>query len=224
MSQVQQSKLGKQKSRSRRHFLTLGAAAISTLGLSGCGGDDPAESKQEKKFKAGEKETSLNKASISKKWKSGKGKAYEQGSFAMPGVCKLPGPQAKRNWPDRNKYKNTTTVPGMCQLCSTICGIVGHVKDGRLIKIEGNPKDPNSRGKLCARGHAALNHLYHPERLLYPLKRVGKRGEGKWKRISWEDALTEIATSSGPFANRENTKNSHFIRDDNEVKMRSKDF
>ncbi|MEM9412358.1 MAG: molybdopterin-dependent oxidoreductase, partial [Planctomycetota bacterium] len=95
--------------------------------------------------------------------------------------------------PDPEKYKNTKQVPGMCQLCSTICGIIGHVKDGQLIKIEGNPNDPNSRGRLCARGQAGLNHLYHPERLLYPLRRVGKRGEGKWKRISWDEALDEIA-------------------------------
>ena len=75
---------------------------------------------------------------------------YELGGVgAAPGVCQLPGPLAKRNWPDRDKYKNVKQVPGMCQLCSTVCGIVGHVKDGRLIKIEGNPNDPNSRGHLC---------------------------------------------------------------------------
>ena len=128
------------------------------------------------------------------KWSQLKGAPYELGKFgALPGVCELPGPLAKRNWPDRNKYRNVEQIPGMCQLCSTVCGIVGYVKEGRLIKIEGNPKDPNSRGRLCARGHAGLNHLYHAERLLYPLKRVGKRGEGKWKRISWDQALDEIA-------------------------------
>ena len=71
--------------------------------------------------------------------------------------------------------------------------MIGYVKDGRLLKVEGNPRDPNSRGYLCARGQASLNHLYHPERLLYPLQRVGKRGEGKWKRISWDEALNQIA-------------------------------
>ena len=127
------------------------------------------------------------------KWKRLKGEDYPAGSENTPGVCKLPGPNAKRNWPDPDKYKDTKKVPGMCQLCSTICGIVGHVKDGRIIKLEGNPNDPNSRGKLCARGQAGLNHQYHPERLLYPLRRIGKRGEGKWKRVSWDEALTEIA-------------------------------
>lgn len=127
------------------------------------------------------------------KWKKNKGVPYQIGGQKMPGVCLLPGPEAKRNWPQKNKYKDAKKIPGMCQLCSTICGMIGYVKDGRLLKVEGNPKDPNSRGKLCARGHASLNHLYHPERLLYPMKRVGERGEGKWKRITWDEALTEIA-------------------------------
>lgn len=115
-------------------------------------------------------------------------------TFRMPGNNTIPGAEPKKQWPDLKKYEGVTKTPGMCQLCSTICGIVGHVKDGRLLKIEGNPNDPNSRGRVCARGQAGLNHLYHPERLLYPLKRVGQRGEGKWKRISWDEALDEIAT------------------------------
>ena len=185
--------------KNRRGFLALGAALLAS-GLSGCG-KKTAQQKAKSKTGSG-KSTTLPQSQTQRpkqgvdleKWNSIKGAPYEEGAFkGMPGVCKLPGPDAKRNWPDRDKYKNTTLVPGMCQLCSTVCGIMGHVKDGRLIKIEGNPNDPNSRGHLCARGHAGLNHQYHPERLLYPLKRVGKRGEGKWKRISWDDALNEIA-------------------------------
>ena len=175
----------------RRGFLTLGAALLAS-GLSGCG---KKTAQQKAKTGSPQTQTKRPKQGIDlEKWNRIKGKPYEEGAFGqMPGVCKLPGPNAKRNWPDRDKYKNTKLVPGMCQLCSTVCGIMGHVKDGRLIKIEGNPNDPNSRGHLCARGHAGLNHQYHPERLLYPLKRVGKRGEGKWKRISWDEALDEIA-------------------------------
>ena len=114
--------------------------------------------------------------------------------FRMPGNTEIPGPGTRKQWPRLDKYVGTQQIPGMCQLCSTVCGIVGHVKDGRLLKIEGNPNDPNSRGRLCARGHAGLNHLYHPERLLYPLKRMGARGEGKWKRITWDEALDEVAS------------------------------
>ena len=59
------------------------------------------------------------------KWKAGKGKDYEIGSQQMPGVCLLPGPNAKKDWPSKDKYEGTKKVPGMCQLCSTVCGIIG---------------------------------------------------------------------------------------------------
>ena len=177
----------------RRSFLQLGlavGAAFSATALSGCETKKNADGttpKQEGVSKRPKQGIDLEK------WNRIKGKNYELGAGPAPGVCQLPGPNKKRNWPDMDKYAGATKVPGMCQLCSTICGTIGYVKEGRLIKIEGNPKDPNSRGYLCARGHAGLNHLYHPERLLYPLKRVGKRGEGKWKRVSWDEALDEIA-------------------------------
>ena len=163
----------------------MAAGSATLLSSAAAAGDEKTPEKSSGRIKPG---IDLEK------WNRIKKAPYELGEFgAMPGVCKLPGPLAKRNWPDRNKYKDVEQIPGMCQLCSTVCGIIGHVKDGRLIKIEGNPNDPNSRGYVCARGHAGLNHLYHPERLLYPLKRIGKRGEGKWKRISWDEALDEIA-------------------------------
>lgn len=127
-------------------------------------------------------------------WERGAGTPYALDQFKAPGVCTLPGPNRKTRFPDPDKYKGATQVPGMCQLCSTVCGIIGHVKDGRILKVDGNPNDPNSQGRLCARGQASLNHQYHPERLLYPIRRVGKRGEGKWRRISWEEAYTELAT------------------------------
>lgn len=168
----------------RRRFLALGAATLSAL-AGGC--RQQSGGSQDGAIEPDRSQLDLER------WQKIKGDPYVEGSEHAPGVCRLPGPNAKRNWPDRQKYANVEKIPGMCQLCSTVCGIVGYVKDGRLIKVEGNPQDPNSRGHLCARGHAALNHQYHPERLLYPLKRVGRRGEGRWKRISWDEALAEIA-------------------------------
>ena len=169
---------------SRRNFLNFGAALIAATSATSFA--TAADEEKEKRVRPPQG-IDLDK------WRRLKGEDYPAGTETTPGVCELPGPSAKRNWPDREKYADTKTVPGMCQLCSTICGIVGHVKDGRIIKLEGNPNDPNSRGKLCARGQAGLNHQYHPERLLYPLKRVGARGEGKWKRLTWDEALEEIA-------------------------------
>ncbi|MDI6754316.1 MAG: molybdopterin-dependent oxidoreductase [Thermodesulfobacteriota bacterium] len=84
-------------------------------------------------------------------------------------------------------------IASTCLLCPAGCGILGEVADGRLIKIVGNPKHPNNRGKICSRGHAGVNTLYDPDRLLYPLKRTGARGEGRWTRITWDQAMDEIA-------------------------------
>ncbi len=73
------------------------------------------------------------------------------------------------------------------------CGILVHVEDGRIKKIEGDPDCPLNRGTICAKGLAQMERLNHPDRLTYPMKRVGHRGEGKWNRISWEEALDTIS-------------------------------
>ena len=92
-----------------------------------------------------------------------------------------------------NNYANAQRVPSVCLNCSTTCGIIGHVIDNKVIKISGNPEDPNSLGKVCAKGESSPTINVYPERLIYPMKRVGKRGEGLWQRISWEEAYSEIA-------------------------------
>jgi anaerobic selenocysteine-containing dehydrogenase len=78
-------------------------------------------------------------------------------------------------------------------MCHGGCGILVHIKDGRAVKIEGDPDCPNNEGKLCPKGKAGIDLLYHPDRLKYPLKRMGARGEGQWERISWDQALHEIS-------------------------------
>ncbi|MBU0910408.1 MAG: molybdopterin-dependent oxidoreductase, partial [Proteobacteria bacterium] len=88
---------------------------------------------------------------------------------------------------------SSTVVPTVCAMCRARCPVQVTVKNGRVIRIEGNPASPLNGRKVCARGHAAIKLLYDPDRLKYPLKRVGERGEGKWKRISWQEALAAIA-------------------------------
>ncbi len=73
----------------------------------------------------------------------------------------------------------------VCRECPAGCGIHVRVREGRAVKIEGNPVHPVSEGKLCSRGHAALQGLYNPDRIQHPLK---KNEEGRWERISWDDA------------------------------------
>jgi thiosulfate reductase/polysulfide reductase chain A len=84
-------------------------------------------------------------------------------------------------------------VPSVCEMCFWRCPIVGKVRGNRLIKIEGNPKSPVNGTRVCARGNSGVQLVYDPDRVKTPLKRVGARGEGKWAKISWDEALDEIA-------------------------------
>ena len=77
-------------------------------------------------------------------------------------------------------------------MCSLQCGMKIHIADDKIVKIEGEEKNPNSLGKLCAKGLLAAELEYDPNRLKYPLKRVGEKGEGKWERITWNEALDII--------------------------------
>lgn len=83
-------------------------------------------------------------------------------------------------------------IPSACRQCYGRCALFGHVKDGRVTKIEGNP-DLFSEGTLCSRAFAIPQELYNPLRIRYPQRRVGEKGSGQWKRISWEEAYQEAA-------------------------------
>ncbi|MGI6071431.1 MAG: molybdopterin-dependent oxidoreductase [Lachnospiraceae bacterium] len=76
--------------------------------------------------------------------------------------------------------------------CHGGCGVELFVKDGKLLKVEGDESHPFLQGRLCPRALALTQYAYHPNRLQYPLRRMGARGEGKWARISWDEALDEI--------------------------------
>ncbi len=93
--------------------------------------------------------------------------------------------------------KQDVWIHTVCDLCLGACGIVAHKVDGVIVKIEGDPNCPNSRGKICSKGHAAIMGLYDPNRLKFPLKRTNpEKGIGidpRWERITWDEALTTIA-------------------------------
>lgn len=84
-------------------------------------------------------------------------------------------------------------IPINCHVCNIQDGAIAFVENGRIVKLEGNPEHVSTRGRLCAKGNSGMWYTYDPDRILYPLKRVGARGEGKWKRISWDEALAEVA-------------------------------
>jgi len=94
---------------------------------------------------------------------------------------------------DPEKLKETTEVFGFCDMCYWRCGLKIRSRDGRAVKIDGNPEHPNNWGVVCGKGNAGLMVAYAPNRLKYPMKRAGERGENKWKRISWDEALETTA-------------------------------
>src|SRR5213082_1896743 len=79
--------------------------------------------------------------------------------------------------------------------CPDACGVLITVDDGKAVKIQGDPAHPVTRGFLCAKVAKYLDRVYSPDRVLFPLRRVGPKGPGgaKWQRISWDEALDEIS-------------------------------
>jgi anaerobic selenocysteine-containing dehydrogenase len=97
-------------------------------------------------------------------------------------------------WP-RRKERHYQLVPTTCFNCESACGLLAYIdkETNQIQKFEGNPENPGSRGRNCAKGPATLNQVTDPDRILYPLKRSGKRGAGKWERVSWDQVLDDLA-------------------------------
>src|ERR1044071_5056389 len=85
-----------------------------------------------------------------------------------------------KSWPNKVE-RRYSLVPTTCFNCEAACGLLAYVDQdtGEIQKLEGNPLHPGSRGRNCAKGPATINQIHDPERILYPLKRVGARGEGR---------------------------------------------
>jgi anaerobic selenocysteine-containing dehydrogenase len=109
----------------------------------------------------------------------------------LRGIASIPGATDDRPWSwQEGEYTvvrgNARTAPG----CHDNCGILMYVKDGRVVKIEGDEKDPYNQGRLCLRCLTLPDTLYHKDRQLYPMKRSrADRGKDRWERISWDEAL-----------------------------------
>ena len=87
------------------------------------------------------------------------------------------------------------TVRGACgHDCPDTCSWVVEVRDGTAERLSGDPEHPFTRGTLCAKVNHYLERVYHPDRVLHPLKRAGRKGEGRFVRVSWDEALSDIAS------------------------------
>jgi anaerobic selenocysteine-containing dehydrogenase len=123
--------------------------------------------------------------------------------LSEPGkLTSYPPPDRWDNWEEyeatgwsRKEKKQYTIVPTTCFNCEAACGLLAYIdkEKGEVRKFEGNPYHPASRGRNCAKGPATINQLTDPERIMHPLKRDGKRGDGKWRQVTWDEALDDIA-------------------------------
>jgi len=90
-------------------------------------------------------------------------------------------------------YGYDSVVKSHCRMCHGGCGVLIYLKDGKVAKIAGDPDCPINHGTLCSKGIASAQLAYHPDRLTYPMRRIGPKASGKWERITWDDALNTIA-------------------------------
>ena len=131
------------------------------------------------------------------------------GTSAALASCGNPENQLIRFVPDEDIVPGIATwKPSVCPLCPSGCGLTVRVMDAdadvvrngqagvmhihAAKKLEGSPDHPVNRGGLCARGQAAIQVTYHPDRITQPLKRSGERGDGRYEAVSWDDALAEL--------------------------------
>src|ERR1051325_4633991 len=120
-----------------------------------------------------------------------------------------------------------TWKPSICPLCQAGCGVLvrvmqgeaevvrkgqtGLIRMGLAKKLEGNPAHPISQGKLCARGQAAIQLTYHPDRIRQPLKSTGARGASSFQPISWDDAMSEFTSKLNQMASSRKAQSLRFL-------------
>lgn len=122
------------------------------------------------------------------------------GAGAAIGLASCAGPRPQEEdeqgeviVPDVTPVFGGDSVVTTCNMCALGCSVVARRVGERIVALRGNPKSPVNRGKLCAKGHAGLSKVDHPDRLGYPLLRAGARGEGRFRRASWAEALRVVA-------------------------------
>jgi anaerobic selenocysteine-containing dehydrogenase len=150
------------------------------------------------------------------------------GASATLAGCGNPETQLIRFIPDEPLLPGIATMkPSICPSCSAGCGLqvrvmdgdaevlrngqAGIIRMGLARKLEGNPAHPINRGRLCARGQAAIQITYHPDRIRHPMKRTGPRGIGPFTEISWEEAMTTLVSKLSELAATQDQKSLGFL-------------
>ena len=112
----------------------------------------------------------------------------------VPRRWRIPRRRVEERKPVKTDQRSGARVyKSQCYICNSGCDALVFEKDGKVIKVEGDPSSPITKGTLCCKGLASKEQLYNKDRILYPMKRIGQRGEGRWQRISWDEALDTAA-------------------------------
>ncbi len=131
--------------------------------------------------------------------------AVSGGALALPNPMKIAkkkrAPWNRQQARTLRKFRNPK--PTTCGLCENRCGLISYREGDRIVMLHGNPDHPVNHGKLCARAYGQIDRLYDPDRILSPKLRVGERGEGKWRDISWTEAYKIIGEKLSPYVEKQ---------------------
>jgi len=116
------------------------------------------------------------------------------GGSTVMSTTLLSGADTKSNVKDEK-----IEIPTLCEMCVNKCAAIAKVENGIVKKLDPNPYFPKSKNMLCPRGVAGIHALYDPDRLKYPFVRIGKKGEGKFKRVTWDEAYEAILNGTENF-------------------------
>ena len=146
----------------------------------------------------------MNVEAIGARVSAARADTLARGETFYPGASRIhlaafPPKERWDNWTyldSRRVGRRAMLVPTTCFNCESACGLLAYIDRDTLTvrKFEGNPEHPGSRGRNCAKGPATLNQVTDPDRILYPLKRAGERGAGRWVQVSWDEALDDISS------------------------------
>jgi thiosulfate reductase/polysulfide reductase chain A len=109
------------------------------------------------------------------------------------------------------KAKEVKLIPTLCEMCVNKCAAIARVEDGVVTKLDPNPMFPKSKNMLCPRGNAGIQALYDPDRLKHPMIRIGEKGEGKFKKVTWDEAFKYITEKTTKILDEEKDNRSSFL-------------
>ena len=119
--------------------------------------------------------------------------------------------KAKATFTTKTGVGEAKFVSTLCEMCVNKCAAIARVENGVVTKLDPNPRFPKSRNMLCPRGNAGIQALYDPDRLKWPMIRIGEKGEGKFKRVTWDEAFEYIKEKTVKILEEEEDNRSSFV-------------